>query len=353
MKKTLMMITAAATVLAGAGCSEATNTMSNPEEIVAMAVDKQEDLKRYYAEAKVIVHEKDQKIEDSVMKEWYDESGAKRRIEVEVTGAAPEKQTVINDGTQIILYTKGAKEAYTTKTDDFPMTMSQRDQALKTLEMLRKTHEIDIAGEEKILGRNTYHIVASPKKKNSLFGELEMWIDQKTWYTLKTISKTGDMEIVQETTSIDFNPSFEKGIFHFNETGVEMKPLEDLNPAETISMEEAEKALGQPLLKINDSAYEASKIEKLFVKSANRTEVMIDYQKNGLPAFSLSVLPTPDDTEMMDGEEAISVRGHQGSYMEDGIVTLTFDEDGLRYVFLSQNPDITKQQLLDLAEGMK
>ena len=80
-------------------------------------------------------------------------------------------------------------------------------------------------------------------------------------------------------------------------------------------------------------------------------EIALTYVKDD-QQFSLSVFKPlePLDTE----EEMIEVRGVQGSVMDLEVFKLIqWDEQGLRYNVMLDNPDVTIEQILPIIEQME
>lgn len=68
---------------------------------------------------------------------------------------------------------------------DLDGLQSPRDQAKLLFNMVKDTHDVKIAGEEKIAGRDTYKVVAKVKKEDTLTGDMEVWIDKKNMANIK------------------------------------------------------------------------------------------------------------------------------------------------------------------------
>ena len=81
---------------------------------------------------------------------------------------------------------------------------SPKDQVQLIFNMVKDTHDIKIAGEEKVAGRDTYKIVAKTKNTESLFGDIEAWIDKKTWLTLKMKTDSAGTHMLTEYSKINF-----------------------------------------------------------------------------------------------------------------------------------------------------
>ncbi|KGP90298.1 hypothetical protein N780_05885 [Pontibacillus chungwhensis BH030062] len=341
----------------GACSVEDANGLS-PEAIVANAVEEGKDLKGFHMKAQFDVYQGEEQIDDSSMEQWMDYETMKTKV-IAVDQSGKQSKS-LNDGETVTLYTEGDKEAYEMEAPDLSnpnlMGSNQREQIQNTLNETRKTHTIELLGEEEVNGIETYHIKATPKEKGSLRGEEEYWIEKESWMIVKTISKSGDMKIEYTVTDLELDPSFNENTFTLDlPEGVEILPFDALDPTETVTLEDAQKGLGQPFLYLPEEEYKIDKVEKFDVESMNRTEISIQYKQEDVVQFTLSVFPTPEESMSMGFESAekVTVRGVDGEYTTDVIQSLTWDEDGLRYSLLSHNPELSKEDLLKIAEKLE
>lgn len=102
------------------------------------------------------------------MKEWVKDGN--RRMEM--TGDNGEHVISVMTDSQVISYDVAENTAYKMA---FPQggldgLQSPRDQVQLIFKLIKDTHEIKIAGEEKVAGRDTYKIVAKTKKANRYLG---------------------------------------------------------------------------------------------------------------------------------------------------------------------------------------
>ena len=132
---------------------------------------------------------------DIKITEWVAEDG-KRRVEtvMEETG---EKAITVNDGTELITYDETTNTAYRIGvTEDLKefQDMSPKEKAEMMLDAIKDTHKMTLVGEEKVIGRDTYHLKAEAKDKDSLYGDQEIWVDKENWFILKTVANSGDIK---------------------------------------------------------------------------------------------------------------------------------------------------------------
>lgn len=332
-----------------AGCSQ--KMAASSEEIIGNILESNEETKGFYGKGELKTYEGDELIEQMTIEEFADEQG-RRKVTAKREG---EESTTVNDGEKILTYEKGSDVAYMMDlgNEEFVSGMSQKEQIIAMIEMINDSHTLEIAGEEKILDYDTYHLKGKAKSEDSIFGDIELWVEQKTWTVLKSVFYSGETKSEFAYTEINFSPKFEENTFALDlpET-VEIKKMdEEFAPAEG-SIEEAEEALGRPFL-IFDGVGEIENVEMSELGGElNRTEIAVMYQIDGVRAFSLSVFPTPEGKGMELEKSGYKVRGKDAEYWEE-INAIAWDEDGLRYSVLIEHPDLSLDEVLGYIEKMK
>src|SRR5690606_30081106 len=136
-------------------------------------------------------------------------------------------------------------------------------QALRTLELIKNSHDITIGEEEKIAGHETYHLIAKAKKQNTLIGDMEVWVDKKTWMTLKTISVSGDMKITSEFTKFEPNSKVDDSKFTLDIPVDAIVKTESIQPPDQLTEQEAVEKLGSFLIFPESLGYTLEGIEDM------------------------------------------------------------------------------------------
>lgn len=333
------------------GCSQ--QMKASAEEIVANAIEADKKVDAYYAEATMKTYEKEQLIEDMTLVEYMDDNGKMKVITENKKGK--ERVTVLNDGKQLLMYDEGNKEAFSMKISS-PAEMpsnSPKESVNGMLESMKETHKQKVVGEEKINGFNTTHLKLTPNQKDDIIGEMELWIDQKTWFIIKSKSYTADTKMIMEYKKVDFSPKFADDTFNLDiPKSVKITPMEDMNNEREGTIEDAEAAIGKPFLQFNESD---ATIENIMLTEMNgeidRTEVNITYKNEGGPLFNLAVFKTPEGDELkINGN--YKVRGQNAEYFES-IRSLLWDENGVRYSILIENPHLSIEDVVKMTEKMK
>ena len=345
MKKMIYSMTLVLTLFLAA-CTNTGTLEYSPQEILNNAIQETTDLTSYYAEIKY-------DFGDGTIvtaKQW--KKNNKIYTEVEENNS---KTIALNDGNQIISYLPDEKTAtvfdLSTGEEEFIMP-TLKEQVMNMYEFIKDSHEITIGEDEKIAGHDTYHLIAKAKKKGTLMGDMEIWVDKKTWMPLKTISISGDMTSTTEYTKYEPNAKIEDTVFVLDFPEDVTITEETVDLPTTITLEEA-KLLHNSFLVIPESTgYSIDTIEDYHVEDTN--EIAINYVKNNELQFAMSIFkPLEPLTDNAD-EEPITVRGIQGSIFEMGTFRLLqWDENGLRYNIMIENPELSYDDILALAEQME
>lgn len=317
----------------------------SPQEILNQAMQETSELDSYYGEYKITMDDGT----EILSKQW--EKNGKTRIEmVDSTG---EESITVNDGQTLTSYSKTTNEAMIFELGhdgEGAVRPTLKEQALHTLEQIKNTHDITIGEEEKIAGHDTYHLIAIAKKQNSLFGDMDIWVDKKTWMTLKTISASGDIKMTSEFTKFEPNSKIDDSIFIVDIPEDAIVEVESLLPSEQLTEQEAVEKLGSFLIFPESLGYTLEGIEDMGMTDTG--EIALTYSKNGEKQFSLSVFKPLESVGME--EEVIEVRGQKGSKIDlDSFKTIQWDEDGLRYNIIFENPDLSFEEVLQLTEQME
>ena len=148
----------------------------SPQEILNQAMQETSEITSYYGEYKM-----DLTGEESMIGKQWEKNGKTR---IETTEANGDETFVINDGKSLTSYNKTTNSGFILKFDENDpegfIKPTLKEQAQKTLELVKNSHDISVGKDEKIAGHDTYHLIAKAKKKNSLIGDMEVWVDKKT-----------------------------------------------------------------------------------------------------------------------------------------------------------------------------
>ncbi|MDX8047298.1 hypothetical protein SH601_15110 [Gracilibacillus sp. S3-1-1] len=337
-----------------AACSAEEIGQYSPDQVVAKAVEVSEDINGYYLKSDLIVSKGEEKIEDSVMEQWTDKENY--RIKTISETANGESSMTLNDGKTITMYSSLQDEAFTMDAldpNDTLIGQSPREEMEHTLKHIRETHDIETVGDEEINGFDTYHIKAIPKEDDMLRGEEEYWVDKENWFVIRTLSKSGDVTVEYTVTELEMNPSFDEETFTMDiPDGVNIEPIDDKYAPEETTLAALVELYGQPVLTSED--YDLAKIDKLDMDSFDRTEANQEFTKDGVSQFILTSFEVSDEDLPVDlaADKELEVRDVKAIYIDDVIKNLMWDEEGIRYSILANNEELTKEDLVEIAENL-
>lgn len=329
------------------------------EQVIQHALDQEERVVSYYGEAELIVREGDEISEHSILKEWRSKDG-EIRIEMNLKDGGNEC-IMVNNGEVLTSYQVDQNEAIVLTDDDMMSDFqpSLKEKVNKMLTIIKDTHDISVEGKEEIAGRVTYHLVAKEKDGDLLIGDQELWIDQEYGIALKMASTTGRITFEVTYTKVDFDReiSEEKFVLDLPED-VDIRSFDDFSEASEVSLEEAVEKIGQPFLYFSEATGLAiAEIELIELKGEiHRREVNIEYEKDGLAYFTLTVFEAEDAKEnfILPGEESIAIRGETGTMMDLGYFrSLVWTEKGITYSVLLTDPQISYENLVHMANDME
>lgn len=350
--KSLKVISAAAVMsISLVACSAEGNEFS-PEQVVQKALADNAKMPAYYGESVMKFNDETGNIE---LKEWVSEDG-KRRTEA-VMPDTGEKSITVNDGNKLTSYEAATNTAFVIEvTEDTPMHQSPKEQAEILLDAIKDTHSITLVGEEKMIGRDVFHLKAEVKDESTLYGNQEIWVDKEHWLVLKSISTSGDIQVSVEYKEIEFNPTFEKSLFTLKlPEDVEIKDVSAMIEEQPVdSLEDAAEIMEKPFLYVPEE--DGIAIEQMTVMSGGsdiNPELTLTYFKDNLPYFSLNVFAIDEENKEFDGE-GMNIRGLKGDKTDiKGFRLLNWAEDGFGYSVILSHPELTFEQMIKIIEEME
>lgn len=325
----------------------------SPKEVVNTMLQEADEPLSYYGEYTTVSGDDP---EDYETKEWI-RKDQKRRIEL--TSASDGEQLVmVNDGKTITMFDKVENTALVMTIEDDLSELDNptpRQQAENMLELVKDSHELSTGDDAEIAGRPTYHIIAKKKDEKALLGDIEMWIDKETWLPLKTKTNQVGNELTVEYTKIDYQAEMDDALFAIDlPEDVEVEVLDGVAyEAEEVSLGDVKEELGSFYQLSEDSGFALTKITVLNGLE-ERPEFSFEYEKDGMPALSVTVFKDfPNEVDFGGVEEETVIRGKKAAKMEMGdFRSLDWVEDSLKYVVLIENPEIEFEDVERYLEEM-
>lgn len=350
-KKRILLITILLTALLS-GCKG--DMAVSTEEIVSNVLSAKENKPSYYGEGVMRFTTNGEITENASFKEYVAEDGKRKIITTDQTNNI--ESYALNDGKQLISYEQGSEKALSIDLagEGLPLLASSpKEQLMTMLDAIKETHDYEIVGEEKMVDLNVYHLKATPNTDSSFLGEVEIWVDQKTWFMVKFISVVGDAKSEVEYSVLDFTPEFKEDTFTLDlPENVEITPIDSEFGSTYGSLEDAEKALDQPFLIFTGDNVTVENVEIVNQQGEiARSEITVFYLNEKIPSVLVSIFPTPEGEGMEIKPGKWQVRGQNAEY-DDFIDALSWDENGLRYTIMLQNPDLSMEEVIEMTKNM-
>lgn len=350
------------------GCGNGMET-SSPEEMVSNALTENEEGTAFYMETVIDTYIDGELTEELYAKEWHfpQEQGSKNRKEL--TRGDGTTKYIVSDGETSLSYEEGAEEATRNEVIQIEPT-NEMTQRLQMLEEYQETHDIEFVGEEEVNGHNTYHLVLETRNEEAINEDMEVWIDQESWFLMKQVQHMGDIRLEFEVLELDTNPDEDEELFALDlpeDVVIVDAADQEFDMDETVeewSIQDVEEYFGQSVLVLNEeeSNVQLSQIEHI-QRSFNGTEeeeIIFTYTQNDEPWLEMKVDEAegnqgnePEEVEI-PGRENHTIRGKEGHSTDmDTLRYITWSEDGLQYNLSSSHPEGTVEDLLYAAEQME
>lgn len=322
------------------------------EEIMRKAVEAGEGMDHYYTLSESKVYQGTELMEHSILEE-YVANGKRKTITHDQLEGEDKRTEALNDGAKTIIYDKYNHRAF-----EMDITadgdVESHDSTGKMNGMMgitKDTHALEIIGEEKILDFDTFHIEAKAKISDHVFGDTDLWVDQKTRFIIKMISEVGGIRTELDYKKIDISPVFAEDTFTLNiPDDVEIKDLEAFAP-DTVTLAEAEEILKQSFYLFPEDEFILKDIEMHHIDGIiTRDELNLTYySKADMPMFYLSIFHSPEGMEIEKAD--VEIRGRKAAY-EKVVNSITWDEERLRYSIIMIGSEVEKNEMIERTESM-
>ncbi|WP_342532608.1 hypothetical protein MKY80_08910 [Lysinibacillus sp. FSL R5-0849] len=332
------------------GCN--TEASYSPQEIIEQTLQESKQPLTYYGEYTLDMGELGGKAQ---VKEWVKDKY--RRIEMK--GDNDEHVITVKTDSELISYDVTENTAFKMAypQGELDGLRSPREEVQLVFNLVKDTHEIKIAGEEKVAGRDTYKIVAKTKKTESLFGDIEAWIDKKTWLMLKMKSDNAGNQIITEYSKIIVDEKIDDQQFILDlPEDVTIQEISGEDTSELISLDEAKQQLEKFLMVPQENGLSIDKIS--MVKGLeDRPEYSFDFGLDGQPAFFITIFKADESMSEIGpilNEKEMDIRGQKGTVMDDkNFRSIAWQENGYQYSIVGENPELTIEDLVSYAQQME
>ncbi|WP_339285706.1 hypothetical protein [Oceanobacillus sp. FSL K6-3682] len=331
------------------GCSQ--DMQVSAEEIIHNAIESEKEITDFYGEAEMKMFEGEELAEQMIMKEYHSGSDRKIVMEGKLQG---EEAEALNDGEMMQVYDKTNETVMEVDTSEMGdiYALSPKENFQAMIDTMEDSHTYEVVGEEELLDRDTFHIKMEAKEANSLLGDTEVWVDKETWIVIKSISEAAEIRTESEYTKLDFSPEFDENTFTMEiPDDVEINNIEDMFSSDSVTLEEAEEALGQEFLIFPEEDIQIMDIQVHDLDNEQSgEEIQLSYgTKEGVSLFELFISIADEDTTIEDPN--MEIRGTPAEY-EEMFSSMKWDEDGLNYFVMRMDNEEGVDDIVEWAEDM-
>lgn len=334
-----------------------------PEQVLSNVLETDQDF-AYYGELLWEIDNKET-TETVHMKEWRQNDLSRVIVKADDTTSL-----FVGDGEKITVYEESENRAFIMENEEAEvMHLNPKEQLDWLLEMLEDTHEMEMAGEEKMQDRPVLHMSLHKKKgAKSLFGDQEIWIDKEHWMVLRMKSMSGNDQQEIKYTTIDFEPDIKEDTFTLDlpdDVVVEnLSDMEENQEVTEMTLQDVPPALGTNALYITDNnEHQIDKVTLMEIEGEmGYKDVTIDYKQDGFPLLTLSIIQFDEEdqnfNEQLVGDgnelEEIKIRDTMATLIEmHEMRSIRWAEDGLSYHINLIDPMVTWEEVQAWTEEMK
>ncbi|GAF63148.1 hypothetical protein BTS2_0039 [Bacillus sp. TS-2] len=345
MKKIVSLLILLMLILVGCQAQAATT----PEEIIHNLVSDSNNFQSYYGVSRLTENYGDLTIE-TIMEEKV--AGPDLRYVESTDVTTGYKAYSMYKDEILTFYSEELEEAFQTEGELPSLDPSnQLDFIIDFLSTFTEEEvELEVVGEEEIVGRMTDQLQIKNLGTNSLFDEMVLWVDQEMNMILKFYSKTGEMVSTTEYEELQLDPSFDEDDFFIPiPEHMVIEDLEEGFKPESITLDEAKEFLGKDFLLLSEELVTLSDIE--ISQFEELVDISFIYSKDSIAYISLFVNPIDNEEkeeefDYFPGAEQIIFRDTK-AYVIPELNWVMWEEGDFSYTLMSDNPTIEIEELLE------
>ncbi|MFK3937932.1 hypothetical protein ACI2JA_10525 [Alkalihalobacillus sp. NPDC078783] len=214
--------------------------------------------------------------------------------------------------------------------------------------------DIKLEGTEDVLDRKTYHLCFDIKEEHDidLIGEIDLWVDSKTWVILKDRIKDGDDVYEREATLFETVSTFPDDTFVIeNEENFPEENFIDRFAAEAVTLTEANEAFPIPFLVLdNEMQLDSSYMAEDYMFDDYYTMTLNYVDERG--TLELYIEHEYGLEKVLGLEEETTVRNEHALLVDDpSLITINWIEDELQYL-ATFDGDFTAEEATEIVEKM-
>lgn len=343
--------------------SSGPRTLLSPE-IMDLLLNTEHGYENYYSESLSIITSDGEEIDRSTVREWHKVIDGQAYCRMEYEGQRGEKTTLIdNDIHRVIISELPGETPIVTyiDLDDEELDPLQQNHLMKFDEFIRRyssTHTMNIQGQERLSGRDTLHIVFTPKDDEPLGSgeQVELWVDEETFYIVKNTATYEDdgieSQVIYESVRLEIQPVVDDGIFK-PDLPEEYIVENDLENGEQGNRENLREHFGSELkFWSNPMGLEEQILLRRFSGYPLTDETLmgvIRYLDSGQPLLEINLSKSSSTEPFHQDEDSIFIHGQWAYYYKD-MNTLIFTDTKVDYLLVSMDVRIGEEQLIEIAD---
>jgi len=262
----------------------------------------------------------------------------------------------VSDGNQVWMYNPSQNKVIVGQEPDGPTSPRQTIQFMEEMiQRMLDTSEVDLVGEEQVVGVATYKLEFTPKEEGDgeailpVGSKATLWVDQERWVVLQA-HFVGDIfgEGWMRVRSFELNTGISDDRFQFEiPEGAQVTDVEDMQPI-SLTLDEARDQADFTLLVPTYLPEGATLIDVFTVDGA-----FVLYYDHAVTSFTVMQGLSPEVGEAPSGQTTeVTVRGQAASLITDGLGNsfLTWTEDGVTITIAGH---ISQDESLQVAESLQ
>jgi outer membrane lipoprotein-sorting protein len=287
--------------------------------------------------------------------------GAPNKVRVQILQSSdPDLAGVlaVSDGQQAWYYEPAKNRVQVAPAGQIEMPLPQQllGSMQEAIQQVLEASNVELAGEETVLGREAYKLVLSPKEGTTqeLYpgnGTATLWVDKEQWFVLKAAYQAdafgqGSMEV----QSFELNPGLADDLFRFTPPeGTELEEVH-IEVPEPLTLDQA-KAQALFQLLVPEYVPEGATLVEVFKMGS---DIYLEYNQPPDNSFSIvQSIATGGSSPVGGPAKQIMIRGHDATLVTDEQETKAFLRWIENGVLIAIAGNISPDEAIKVAESLK
>ncbi|MDZ5472077.1 hypothetical protein SM124_09990 [Bacillus sp. 31A1R] len=300
--------------------------------------------KSFYQEVETQTYYNGELINLKLLKSW--EEPYKGKAKYKLIDSEEGTFYTIFSNNLITSYKDGANSATVKELaySQFQHLLTTKNDVIKDLESLRKTHKLTLVKEVELANKKTYELLATPRDDSQIMGEQRLWISKSNWMVLKRQYTIGKKQVIVRIKNFSSNPNI-------NYQLPNSKNIKFIFEDKTIKKKMITENIKLPVYLIQpDNNFEVIRVNELVQPQLG---YQFFYTKNGVDSFQL-VIKKENEEQKHDSNTSSDLSLFNIPVVIEPIpnlgISLYWNLEGLDYELLYFDSFATKQELQQLLD---